>query len=70
MKRVSLEALTQSCRDSPYEDQCKYVLKLISDGRVKPLKASGTNGKHPALYREYWLIEQEKDCHALEEELK
>lgn len=70
MKRVSLEALTHSCRDIPYEDQCKYVLNLISDGRVKPLKASGTNGKHPALYREYWLIEQEKDCHALEEELK
>ena len=70
MKRVSLEALTHSCRDIQYEDQCKYVLKLISDGRVKPLKASGTNGKHPALYREYWLIEQEKDCHALEEELK
>ena len=70
MKRIPLEALIRSHRDTPYNQQYEYILTLISEGRIKPLKASGTNGKHPALYREYWLIEQEKDYLALEEELK
>ena len=70
MKRITLEALIRSHRDTPYNQQYEYILTLISEGRIKPLKASGTNGKHPALYREYWLIEQEKDYLALEEELK
>jgi len=70
MKRITLESLVRSHQDIPYNQQYEYILTLISEGRIKPLKASGTNGKHPALYREYWLIEQEKDYLALEEELK
>lgn len=70
MKRISLEALLHSHRNDTYEQQYQYILTLIAEGRIKPLKASGTNGKHPALYYEYWLIEQKKDYSIYEEELK
>ena len=61
MKRISLKELLHSRQNNTYEQQYQYILELISEGKVKPVKASGTNGKHPALYREYWLAEQEKD---------
>lgn len=70
MKRISLNDLLHPHRDIPYEQQYRQICTLISEGKIKPLKASGTNGKHPALYREYWLLEQEKDYRLLEEELK
>lgn len=70
MKRISLEALLHTHRNDTYEQQYQYILALISEGRIKPLKASGTNGKHPALYYEYWQIEQKKDYSSFEEELK
>ncbi len=69
-KRISLDELLRSCRNLSYEQQYQYVLSLISEEKVKPLKASGTNGKHPALYREYWKIEPERDYYEYEDELK
>lgn len=53
-----------------YDQQYDYIMKLIEEEKVKPLKASGTNGKSPALYREYWLMGEKKDYRHLEEELK
>lgn len=70
MKRISLEKMLHSRRNMSYEQQYQYIVKLLSEGRIKPLKASGTNGKHPALYREYWLIDEEKDYSVFEQELK
>lgn len=70
MKRVNLEALLQSHRTDSYEEQCRYVIDLIEQGEIKPVKASGTNGKKPALYRSYWIVEEKRDYSALEEELK
>ncbi|MEZ3485409.1 MAG: hypothetical protein K1W22_02090 [Lachnospiraceae bacterium] len=70
MKRISLEALLYARQDAAYRRQYEYILALISEGKIRPLKASGTNGKHPALYREYWLAEPGKDYRILEEELK
>lgn len=73
-KRVSLNWLLDNlCRSFPgitYEQQCRRILDFISEGKIVPLKASGTNGKHPALYREYWLVVPEKDYRVYEEELK
>ncbi len=70
MKRVSLEALLRSRQFDTYEQEYQYIMALLTSGRIKPLKASGTNGKHPALYRKYWLMEQETDYSIFEEELK
>ncbi len=69
MKRVSLENLLENDKDTPYIQQYERILHLMEAGRIKPLKASGTNGKTPALYREYWLAEEKKDYSSLIEEL-
>lgn len=70
MKRVSLEELLRRHREKPYEEQYRHILGLIDRGAVKPVKASGTNGKSPALYLSYWLPEEKPDYSAWEEELK
>ncbi len=53
-----------------YRQQYAFVMELLKTGRVKPLKASGKNGKKPALYQEYWLLEEKEDDTPLLEELK
>lgn len=70
MKRISLEELLESHSREPYEQQYRYIIKLLEQKRIKPVKSSGTNGKRPALQRSYWFIEPEKDYSVLEEELK
>lgn len=70
MKRILLENLLGSQVDLSYENQYRYIMELLSQNKIRPVLASGTNGKKPALYREYWLTEERKDYHVLEEELK
>lgn len=70
MKRISLEELLKNRLSDPYGKQYDYMKSLLMQERIKPVKASGTNGKKPALYRSYWIVEQEKDYTVLEEELK
>ena len=81
MKRISLEKLLRGqsgltrCENelpkewSSYKVQYQYIMNLLEQGFIKPVKASGTNGKSPALQLEYWLIEEEKDYTELKEEL-
>lgn len=70
MKRITLEALLGKKAQLDYRQQYAYVMELLGQGRVKPLKASGKNGKKPALYREYWLLEEKEDDTPLLEELR
>lgn len=70
MKRISLEDIFTEHQDMPYEERYRHIRRRLDVGTLKPVKASGTNGKKPALYREYWLIEEKKDYSDLEEELK
>lgn len=70
MKKIFLETLLRSKNDLTYLQQYEYVLKLLDEKKIKPVKASGLNGKKPALYREYWILEEKKDHTALKEELK
>lgn len=70
MKREPLENILGKHRDEPYEEQYRYIQKQLETGALKPVKASGANGKTPALYREYWITETKKDYSGLEEELK
>ena len=53
----------------PYKLQYQYIKSLMEDGLIKPVKSYGTNGKSPALYKEYWLLELQKDYGELKEEL-
>lgn len=70
MKRISLEAVLKPDSQESYEEQYRRIRRLLDEGRIRPVKASGTNGKSPALYREYWLTEEKKDYKQLREELK
>ena len=45
-------------------------MKLLEKGEIKPVKASKGNGKKPTLYREYWIIEEQKDYSSYIEEIK
>ncbi len=70
MKRVALEQLLGGRQNLSYPEQYEYIRRRLEQGGIRPLLASGTNGKKPALYREYWLVEEKKDYSKLEEELK
>lgn len=61
MKRITLQELQKKTGKPDYISQYEAILQLIEGGRIKPVKASGTNGKKPALYQEYWLMEQEEE---------
>ena len=70
MKRITLDELLRFCAEDPYEQQYRYIISLLEQEKIKPVKASGKNGKKPALYNSYWIVEQEKDYSDLEDELK
>ena len=70
MRRVTLEQLLGSRQKLSYQEQYQFISRMLQEGKIRPLLASGTNGKKPALYREYWLVEEKKDYSELEEELK
>lgn len=70
MKRIGLSQLIGPAKDKSYEVQYKLVMDKLNAGQVKPVRASGKNGKKPALYYEYWIIEEKTDYKELEDELK
>ena len=61
MKQQSLEQLLLPLSSAPYSDQYRYILGLISENRVSPVKSSAKNGKKPALHTRYWIIEEQPD---------
>lgn len=69
MKRITLQSLESKYKPQTYRELYDKVLTLIQKEELKPLKAAGKNGKKPALYKEYWLIEQKEDDSAYIEEL-
>lgn len=56
MKRITLEQINARIHAVDYSQLCDYIYAQVENGSLKPVKASKTNGKKPALYREYWLI--------------
>ena len=69
MKRITLEEIEKNGKFETYEALYRHILSEISSGRLSPVKASGINGKKPALYLRYWVTEEEKDYGCLKEEL-
>ncbi|MFA9465071.1 MAG: Wadjet anti-phage system protein JetD domain-containing protein [Velocimicrobium sp.] len=68
MKQITIEELQKQYKEE-YSEFSKQILAKIEKGIYKPVKASGTNGKKPALYNRYWVMEEKKDYSALLEEL-
>uniref|UniRef100_N2ADH7 Wadjet protein JetD C-terminal domain-containing protein n=1 Tax=Eubacterium plexicaudatum ASF492 TaxID=1235802 RepID=N2ADH7_9FIRM len=71
MKRISLHEIEQKLHAETYEQLCAYLYRQIENGCLKPVKASGLNGKKPALYQEYRVVDSDTDTdyHQYEEEL-
>lgn len=61
MKRITLDKLTGKLEKASYQTQYDHIMSLIREGRIKPVAASGKNGKKPALYLEYWITEPEEE---------
>ena len=72
MKRIALNEIERKLHAESYEQLCMYIYEQIANGSFKPVKASGTNGKKPALYYEYWVTDADTktDDDEYEEELK
>lgn len=69
MKRISLHEIEVRYKIQQYHELYDKVLDLIETEQIKPVKASGKNGKRPALYKEYWSVEHTIDYTAYEEEI-
>lgn len=69
MKKTTLDELASKYRLSDYKSLHAKVMDLIENRRIKPVKASGINGKSPALYREYWITEEKQDVSQYVDEL-
>lgn len=69
MKRISLDEIETKYRIKDYQALYDKVISLIQEETIKPVVASGKNGKKPALYKEYWVIDKTEDNSQLVEEL-
>lgn len=70
MKRITLEEIETKHPAGSYEQLCRYIYGQIENKSIKPVKACGTNGKKPALYLEYWVMEEKADYSCYIEELQ
>lgn len=71
MKRISLEELLQKHPNDSYQQQYARIMELLGQGKLKPVKNAGHNGKKPALCLSYWQAGEEGGgSQELEEELK
>lgn len=61
MKRITLDEIEVQYRIEEYQKLYEKIMMLIQKERIKPVLASGKNGKKPALYREYWILEEKED---------
>lgn len=69
MKKLSLDELLGKRIQDYYEVQYQYILRLIEEGKIKPVKSSPKNGKKPSLYTMYWLVEEKPNYDFEKEEL-
>lgn len=61
MKRICLNDIESRYKLQSYKELYDKVLSLIQNEKIKPVKASGKNGKKPALYNEYWIMNAQED---------
>lgn len=70
MKRIHLHDIEINYKLHEYKDLYDKVLQLLDAEKIKPVRASGKNGKRPALYNEYWVLEKKQDVSGYVEELE
>ncbi|HAX73755.1 MAG TPA: hypothetical protein DCY20_09565 [Firmicutes bacterium] len=68
-KKITLDVIETAYKFSNYSELCELVMKKMDEGVIKPVLASGSNGKRPALYKAYWILVSEENFSELVEEL-
>lgn len=69
-KKITYAELVAGKHFPDYQTEAEYVLGLIRDGGIKPVRSSPLNGKQPALHTRYWLLAEPEDYGKYEEELR
>lgn len=67
--KITLENIISKHREWDYQTLYQYIVAEIKEGSLKPIEASGVNGKKTSLYNRYWVLGEEKDYSKYEEEL-
>lgn len=68
--KVKLTEIVHTHPEMDYVQLYEYICNQINTGILTPVKASGLNGKKPALYNSYWKSQEEKDYTEVYEELR
>lgn len=68
-KKISLDEISKVYKLNDYHSLVSFIVEKIEVGSIEPIKMSGTNGKTPALYNRYRIIQPEVDNGEYENEL-
>lgn len=68
--KVKLSDIIHAHPDMDYMQIYQYICNELTNGCLVPVKASGLNGKKPALYNSYWAIQKKQDYSEIQEELQ
>ncbi len=60
-KKITVEEIERIYKINSYSDLFTLISKLIENNEIEAIKNSGGNGKKPALYKRYRIIEDEDD---------
>ena len=68
-KRIELATIEQHYELFDYQELYQFIQQALQNGYLEPVKASGSNGKKPALYKKYHLITKIENEEELRQEL-
>lgn len=68
-KKITLDEISKVYKINDYHSLVHFIMDKIEAGFIEPIRNSGTNGKTPALYNRYRIIDLEVDNKEYENEL-
>lgn len=68
-KRIELAAIEKHYGLFNYQELYQFIQRALQQGELEPVKASGSNGKKPALYKKYHIVTKIKNEDKLRQEL-
>lgn len=68
-KKITLDEISKLYKLDDYHSLVHFIIHKIEEGYIEPIRFSGTNGKTPALYNKYRVIQSEVDNEKYENEL-
>lgn len=69
-RKVQLKDIISQHSDMEYQQLYAYVMELIENKKLEPMKSAKSNGRTPALPISFWKYEEEMDYTDVYEELK